>query len=301
MARKRIGMWLAGAALLASALAAGVAYAQRGSNVVDPYIWLEDKDGARAQAWVAAENARTLPRLQNDPRYKTFYAEALAIAAAKDRIPMPQQAMGRIVNFWRDVDHPQGILRWTTPEDYAAPQPAWRTLLDVDALSKAEGRKWVYKGMTCLAPEERLCLIALSEGGEDAITYREFDLATGQFVANGFVLPTSKQGAAWLDENTLLVSRDWGAGTMTASSYPFVVKKVTRGQALAQAIEVYRGAPDDQLGSYASVMTDGAGHRAMFIERQKTFFGADRFLWTPAGVRKLDLPARTSPATRSTP
>ena len=292
MKRNRIGWLLAGAALTMTAAAA---WAQRVANT-DPYIWLEDKDGSRAQAWVAAENARTLPRLQNDPRYRQFYAEALAIAAAKDRIPMPQQAMGRIVNFWRDSDHPQGVLRWTTMEDYAAPTPAWRTLLDVDALSAAEGRKWVYKGMTCLGPEERLCLVALSEGGEDAVTYREFDLAAGQFVVGGFVLPTSKQGAVWLDKDTLLVSRDWGAGTMTASSYPFVVKKVTRGQPLTQAVEVFRGAPDDQLGSYASVITDGAGNRAVFIERQKTFFGAERLLWRPERVTKLDLPARTAPA-----
>ncbi|MFK3890232.1 prolyl oligopeptidase family protein [Sphingomonas sp. NPDC079357] len=291
MARKRIGWWLAGATLIA---AAGTAWAQR-AGVADPYIWLEDKDGARAQAWVATENARTLPRLQNDPRYARYFAEALAIAAAKDRIPMPQQVMGRIVNFWRDADHPQGLLRWTTLENYAAPAPDWRTLLDLDALSRAEGRKWVYKGLTCLAPEERLCLIALSEGGEDAVTYREFDLAAGQFVPDGFVLPTSKQGAAWLDKDHLLVSRDWGPGTMTASSYPFVVKKVSRGAELAEADEIYRGAPDDQLGTYASVMTDGSGNRAVFIERQKTFFGADRLLWTPAGVTKLDLPARTAP------
>ena len=84
------------------------------------------------------------------------------------------------------------------------------TLLDLDALSKAEGKKWVWKGLTCLSPEDRLCLIALSEGGEDAIEYREFDLQTGQFVPNGLRLSTSKQGAAWLDKDTLLVSRDWG-------------------------------------------------------------------------------------------
>ena len=295
MAGARIGKWLAGAALVGSGIVAGLAYAQRATDR-DPYVWLEDNNGSRAQAWVAAENARTLPRLQNDPRYKGFYEEARAIAAAKDRIPMPQQVMGRIVNFWRDADHPQGILRWTTVDDYAARQPAWRTLLDVDALSKTDGRKWVYKGMTCLSPEERLCLIALSEGGEDAITLREFDLAAGRFVEGGFVLPTSKQGAVWIDKDTLLVSRDWGAGTMTASSYPFVIKKLVRGQPLSQATEVFRGAADDQLGSYASVMTDGAGHRAVFIERQKTFFGAERSLWTPAGVTKLALPARTAPA-----
>ena len=61
-----------------------------------------------------------------------------------------------------------------------------------------------------LSPEERLCLVALSEGGEDAITYREFDVAAGQFVPGGFVLPTSKQGATWLDKDTLLALKRKG-------------------------------------------------------------------------------------------
>ena len=89
----------------------------------DPFIWLEDKDGAKPLAWVEAENARTLPRLQNDPRYQTFYQEALTIAAAKDRIPAPDQRFGRVYNFWRDAEHPHGLWRWTTEADYAAPAP----------------------------------------------------------------------------------------------------------------------------------------------------------------------------------
>ena len=262
----------------------------------DPYIWLEDKDGAKPLQWVEAENARTLPRLQNDPRYRTFYAEALAIAAAKDRIPMPTQAHGRIVNFWRDADHPQGLWRWTTPADYSQPAPAWKTLIDLDALSKAEGRKWVWKGFTCLEPDERLCLVALSEGGEDAVTYREFDLEAGAFVPNGFTLPTSKQDATWIDRDTLLVSRDWGTGTLTQSGYPFVLKAVKRGQPLAQATEVYRGAAGDQVSTGAGVVTDGQGNRAVFITRGVTFFGTETSLYTDGKVVKLDIPARARPA-----
>ncbi|AOW23585.1 prolyl oligopeptidase [Sphingomonas melonis TY] len=278
-------------------LAATSAFAQSTPVTdTDPYIWLEDKDGAKPLAWVEAENARTLPRLQNDPRYKGFYADALAIASAKDRIPMPNQLFGRIYNFWRDADHPQGIWRWTSEADYAAPQPKWTVALDLDALSKAEGKKWVWKGASCLHPEERLCLVALSEGGEDAISYREFDLATGQFVPGGFSLPKSKQGASWLDKDTLLVSRDWGAGTMTGSSYPFVVKMVKRGQPLDAAKEIFRGAPTDQLGTYAGVITDGQGHRLVTIERRTTFFGGETHVWTPEGTKKLDIPARTFPA-----
>ncbi|MBW6523653.1 prolyl oligopeptidase family serine peptidase [Sphingomonas sp. RHCKR47] len=259
----------------------------------DPYIWLEDKDGAKPLAWVAAENARTLPRLQNDPRYKQFYAEALAIASAKDRIAMPMQLHGRIYNFWRDADHPQGVLRWTTRQGYAASEPAWTIALDLDALSRAENKKWVWKGLTCLEPDERRCLVALSEGGEDAVTYREFDLETGAFVPNGFNLPTSKQGADWIDADTLIVSRDWGPGTMTGSGYPFVVKRVKRGQPLSQAEEIYRGKPEDQLGTYGMVMEDGSGNRVVMVQRRPTFFGGETLVEHDGKLVKLDVPART--------
>ncbi|WP_425567158.1 prolyl oligopeptidase family serine peptidase [Sphingomonas cynarae] len=285
----------ASALAIAAVVAITPLVAQTTAMTDDPYIWLEDKDGAKPLAWVEAENARTLPRLQNDPRYAGFYAQALAIASAEDRIPMPDQRFGRIYNFWRDAQHPQGIWRWTSEADYAAAQPRWTTALDLDALSKAEGKQWVWKGANCLQPEDRYCLVNLSAGGEDAVTLREFDLQTGQFVPGGFDLPTSKQGAAWLDRDTLLVSRDWGAGTLTASSYPFVVKMVKRGQPLAAATEVYRGEPGDQLGTYAGVMTDGAGHRLVLIGRRQQFFGGDTLVWTPKGTHKLDIPARAHP------
>ncbi len=284
-----------GAGLASGPALAQVAPMTQTNTAADPYIWLEDKDGAKPLAWVEAENARTLPRLQNDPRYKTFYAEALAIAAAKDRIPMPNQLFGRLYNFWRDAEHPQGIWRWTSEAGYAQAEPVWTTALDLDALSKAEGKKWVWKGASCLPPEEQLCLVALSEGGEDAVTYREFDLKAGAFVTDGFVLPTSKQGATWIDADTLMVSRDWGAGSMTASGYPFVVKAVKRGQPLTAAREIFRGVPSDQLGSYADVMTDGQGHRVTMIQRRETFFGGDKHIVTPTGLVKLDVPARVFP------
>ena len=281
--------------LATAALAASPSFAQTAAMTDnDPHIWLEDKDGAKSLAWVEAENARTLPRLQNDPRYETYYQQALAIAAAKDRIPMPDQRFGRIYNFWRDQDHPHGIWRWTTEAGYAAADPQWTTALDVDALGRAEGKQWVFKGATCLQPEERLCLVALSEGGEDAVTYREFDLQAGQFVANGFVLPTSKQDVTWIDQNTLLVSRDWGQGTMTQSGYPFVVKLLKRGQSLDGATEVFRGDVGDQVSTGAGVVTDAKGERLVYLTRGRTFFGNDKLIWTTQGVKPTDLPQRTS-------
>ena len=266
--------------------------AQSAPMTDDPYIWLEDKDGAKALAWVETENARTLPRLQNDPRYKTFYAEAFAIASAQDRIPMPQLVGGKVTNLWRDEAHPQGLWRWTTPESYATPAPQWTTLIDLDALSKTEGKKWVWKGVTCLQPDERRCLVSLSEGGEDATTVREFDLAAGRFVENGFVLPVSKQEVDWVDADTLIVARDWGAGTLTKSTYPFVVKLVKRGKALAEAQEIYRGTVDD-IGTGGTTYVDGKGNRAVVVANSKTFFESEYALWTPQGLKAMPLPAKS--------
>ena len=84
----------------------------------DPYIWLEEKDSPRSLAWVEAHNAVTVKRLEADARYKTLYDEALALASAKDRIPMPRFLGGEIYNFWQDADHLRGIWRKTSLADY---------------------------------------------------------------------------------------------------------------------------------------------------------------------------------------
>src|SRR5579871_5693671 len=207
--------------------------AARAAAADDPFVWLEDVNGEKPLAWVRAENAKTVGVLEADPRFATLHAEALHIAQAKDRIPEPAMIGDKIYNFWRDADHERGVWRRTSPRDYATPEPRWTTVLDLDALARTENANWVWHGANCRAPAYDRCLVSLSDGGEDASTDREFDLTSGQFVPGGFDLPHSKQNVDWLDDDTLLVARDWGPGTMTASGYPFVVKTLRRGQALA--------------------------------------------------------------------
>ncbi|MGA8660761.1 MAG: hypothetical protein WB644_00490 [Candidatus Cybelea sp.] len=191
-----------------------------GAANTDPYVWLEDVHGARAIAWVKAENAKTLAALQTDPNFSTLYAQALAIAQAKDRVPVPAFIAGQVYNFWQDDEHVRGIWRHTTPADYASASPNWTTTLDLDELATAENANWVWKGADCVWPAENRCLIFLSDGGEDAVTVREFDLTNAAFVKDGFTLTHGKQNAAWEDADTLLVSREWSPGDLTASGYP---------------------------------------------------------------------------------
>lgn len=235
--------------------------------------YLTEVSGAQALDWVEAQNRRTLGTLESDPRYAGFYADALEVGESQDRLAKPRFLGGHIWNFWQDAHHPRGIWRQTTLASYRALLTSWVTKLDVDELARRENANWVFEGADCLRPRERYCLVALSEGGEDAQTLREYDSQAGLFVRNGFVLPRSKQSAAWIDRDTLLVGRDWdGTGeTLTASGYPFVVKRLGRGQRPDQAIEVARGAKDD-VAVEPVVLTDGEGHQLVLIRRSPTFF-----------------------------
>ncbi len=278
------------------AFAPAVLYAQTISTAQpsdDPYLWLEELNGARALDWVKTENAKTLKVLQNDPHFAGFYADALAINQAKDRIPLPTIINGRVYNFWQDADHVRGIWRSTTVADYAQPAPAWTTVLDLDALAKAEGKNWTWQGADCDSPSRERCIISLSEGGEDASTLREFDLTTRSFVTGGFDLPRGKQSSAWASADTLLVSREWQSGDLTASGYPYIVKSIKRGQPLSAATEVFRGEKSD-VSVNPFLLTDGTGKRALGIDRGVSFFESEKRLITPAGLRKLNVPVKSS-------
>jgi len=280
--------------LLAIVILHMMAQAQSSSTEpADPYIWLEEVSSPRAMEWVQTHNARTTHRLEADPRYARNYAEALAIAGAKDRIPQPRFLHGEIYNFWQDGEHLRGIWRKTTLDDYASPQPHWTTVLDIDALNKAEGRSWVFKGAEVLEPEETRCMIQLSDGGEDAVIAREFDLEAARFVEGGFTLPRGKHRVAWEDEDTLLIATDWSPGDLTASGYPFVVKRLKRGQPLSAAVEVFRGTKDDGgYGVSPIVLHDGQARALAFIDRPLDTFRSEKYILTERGAERSNVPAK---------
>ena len=277
------------AALSGAAMTA--AHAQAGAD--DPYLWLEDVSAQRSMDWVNAHNAKAQAVLEADSRYQAYYDEALAIAQAKDRIPFGRFLNGQVYNFWQDADHVRGLFRRTGLADYQAQSPAWQTVLDVDALATAEKANWVFKGASCARPSERRCLINLSDGGEDAVTVREFDLPTGTFVEGGFVLPKGKQRISWEDENTLLVSREWAPGELGRTGYPFIVKRLKRGQPLSAATEVFRGQADDGgYGVTPYVLRDGQNRTLAVIDRPLDTFRSETYILTAKGAQRVAIPAK---------
>ena len=267
-----------------------------GVRAADDHLALEEVEGAEAMAFVAESNRRALAALEGDRRYETFRQQAEAILTATDRIPSPSFLGEGIGNFWQDAANPKGVWRRTTLESYRSADTQWETMLDIDALARAEGRDWVWKGADCLAPNETRCLVSLSDGGKDAVVVREFDTSTGLWVEDGFILPEGKHRIEWLDRDTLLVATDFGAGTLTESGYPFIVKSLKRGETLAQATELYRGdIGDGGYGISPSVFRDGAGAvQAVLINRPLDTFRAESWLIDGDRVTKLALPERVS-------
>jgi prolyl oligopeptidase len=262
----------------------------------DPFIWLEDIEAPRSLDWVQGQNKLTAKRLESDPRYQRFHDEALAIFTAADRIAVPEFLGDGVGNLWQDAAHPKGVWRRSGLAGYRSADTPWETLIDLDALGKAEGRNLVFKGAACLAPDDRLCLVRLSDGGKDAVEIREFDTRSKRFVADGFHVPEGKSSAQWVDKDTLLVATDWsGTGAdLSRAGYPLELRTLRRGEASVSATAVFRGQASDN--SVGARVLRGRDHRvaAVVVQRGVSFFEAEHLLVTPKGTARLPMPRKVS-------
>ena len=266
--------------------------------VDDPYLWLEDVGGERALAWVRERKAAAEKEFATDPRFATLRGDLLTILDSQARIPLVVRMDRHLYNFWRDATNPRGLWRRTTLDDYRKLQPDWETVLDLDELARRENENWVWQGVECLRPEaprqpyER-CVVRLSRGGADAAVIREFDLESRQFVADGFRLPEAKQSATWKDRDHLWVASDFGAGSLTTSGYPRIVREWRRGTPLAAAATVFEGTTTDVgVGAWSE---RESGTRRDWVRRGVDFWDAEYHVMVDGALQRLELPGDAMP------
>jgi prolyl oligopeptidase len=258
------------------------------SNAPDPYLWLEDVDGEPALAWVREQNARTERALASSADFAASRGRILEVLDSREQIPYPQRWGDRLYNFWRDADQPRGLWRRTTLAEYRRPDPAWETLIDLDALGRSEGRNWVWAGASGLGPDYRRALVSLSLGGADATVVREFDLESRRFVEDGFVLAEAKNRATWIDADTLYVGSDFGPGSLTDAGYPRTLRRWRRGQPLAQAGTVFEAERDD-IGVVALVDRTPGFERTQVV-RHLDFYRQRQYLLEGERFVEIDKP-----------
>jgi prolyl oligopeptidase len=254
----------------------------------DPYLWLEEIEGERALAFVAQQNQLTLHRFAG----AGFARDRDMLAAIYDRpdnIPYVSRNDGLLHNLWKDADNPRGLWRRTTPDEFRKADPAWEILLDFDRLAAEEKEDWLPAGSSS-RPGKSRTLLRLSRGGSDAVVLREFDLDTKAFVADGFTLPEAKGGAAWLDDDTLLLSSVHGEDMATTSGYARTVRVWRRGAPFDQAPVIFE-VPREHMGVSGQVDDTGANQRVWLVN-QRDFFNFEIWLGDETGARtRLDLPS----------
>jgi prolyl oligopeptidase len=262
---------------LAAASLAGAAPAKESPAVsADPYAWLEDVTAERSLDWVKAHNAQAEAELASTPQFKQLESDIRAILDSDAKIPGVEKIGDYYYNFWKDKQHERGLWRRTTLQEYRKDKPRWETVIDLDALNKAEGENWVWHGVDCLRPVYQRCLIALSRGGADADVTREFDLSTKAWVTDGFFRDEAKGALGWIDRDTVYVYTDFGAGSMTSSGYPRIVKEWKRGTPIEQARVVYEGKPGDM---YIAALRDHTpGFERDFVSRTLAFYNDELYL-----------------------
>ncbi|WP_397533151.1 prolyl oligopeptidase family protein [Roseateles sp.] len=254
----------------------------------DHFQWLEEVQGRKALQFAADHSQRTEASLRQLPGFDGLVAELREVLESPDRLAPAEAISGQLYNFWRDREHPRGIWRRSPAADYLAGQPRWQTVLDLDALAKAEGEPWTWGGARCIEQPRLRCMVALSRGGGDAKVQREFDPGSGRFVAGGFMLPESKNSVAWIDPGTLAVATDFGAGSLTESGYPRQLKAWSRGQTLAQA-RLLLETPVSDVGLWVW-STDRSARPQLVVERRIGFFTGKQLLLRQGRLQEVPKP-----------
>lgn len=259
--------------------------------------WLEAPHDPAALAWARAATADTERRLSARPVHAEVVRELRAALDAPPAEPDVVPLGARALRFLRDAAHPYGLLQVAARDARGAPG-AWRTVLDVGALREREGvpyelQAYDFSG-ACAAPDYARCLLRLSPGGGDEVEIREFDLAAGEFVADGFRVPRARAFAEWIDRDRVLVEHTVGDAPRTAAGWPAEVRLWSRGEALDAARPVYTAQPSDAIVQLGAV---GAGDaRRGVIVRSIDYSTFEVHLVDRAGaVERVELPRALKP------
>jgi prolyl oligopeptidase len=257
----------------------------------DPYLWLEDILGEEPLNWVRARNEPTVSEFSGE-EFERMRTQALEVLDTDARIPYVRRRGEYLYNFWRDAANPRGLWRRTTLDSYRSHSPDWDVLIDVDELARVDDEKWVWAGANVIYPEHTRALISLSRGGSDAAIVREFDISTREFVDGGFALAEAKSATSWADPDTLLIGTDFGAGSLTESGYPRIVKRWRRGQPVEDAQTVFEGSPSDVIATAGVDRTPGF-ERTM-LRRAIDFFNDQVYELRGEELIRIDAPTDAS-------
>lgn len=256
----------------------------------DQYEWLEDILGEESLRWVKERNEISVRTFNGWSKFESTSQKILQSLETKAKVPFVYFIdRGFVYNVWYDENHIQGLLRRMLLTDFKHKKESWETILDIDQLSQAENQKWVYHGFH-LSPNGKRAMVALSPGGTDANVMREFDLSMKSFVPNGFYLALSKGSSEWLNDDVLLVTRDYGPSTVTHCGYPRQMRKLLRDQKTEEASVIFEIPANE---SFLFVEADHFEKSSIILVYQRMdFYSGKFFVLENESFNQIDLPEK---------
>lgn len=293
-------------ALLFTAGTSAVVAQNTPPQALDPYLYMEDLADAQASAWVREQTSRTQNEVRDMPGYQERNDSNIKILTRREfAIQYPSTIGDVIYNQYRDTRYPSGVWRSTTFDEYQKEQRTnWRVLFRVDAFNNEEKANWVWGGARVqplnlpgsasqgLNGSPKRAMLFLSRGGSDAGIHREFDLDNLKLVPTnegGFEIPEGKNWVAWWSADELLISADFGQGSLTASGYPRELRLWKRGTPLSTARPLFSAdAKDVQVNWRVDI--DAQGQRRLMAQRRLSFDTRATYLWDGHVFNPLPVP-----------
>ncbi|HET59711.1 MAG TPA: S9 family peptidase [Chloroflexi bacterium] len=162
-----------------------------GTQVPDPYRWMEDIDSPETTAWVQAQNELTQRYLATIPQREAIKARMTELWNY-EKFSAPYRKGGRIFYSHNDGLQNQSVLFW---QETLASEP--KILLDPNTLS-ADGT--VALSAVEISSDGRRMAYSLSESGSDWVEWHVRDVDSGEDLPD--VIRWSKfSGASWTKDS----------------------------------------------------------------------------------------------------
>ncbi|MGI8809288.1 MAG: prolyl oligopeptidase family serine peptidase [Acidimicrobiales bacterium] len=165
-----------------------------GTEVHDPYRWLEDGDSDAVARWSASQNARTRAVLDALPARPALHARLLGLLQV-GTVGAPHVVAGRVFTLEREGDQDQAVLMMRSAVDREAPARAVVDPHDM-AADHAASIDWFTP-----SPDGRLVAYGVSEGGSEHGTLRIVDVDTGTHLGDS-IPHVRHPSLAWLPDGS---------------------------------------------------------------------------------------------------
>ncbi len=234
-----------------------VVESQHGTEVADPYRWMETTSPEVA-AWVTAENAVSQPYLESIPARAAIQKrltelwnyEQYGYSWLDDKSRMPIKRGGRYFYVENRGSQNQGVLYWASALDA---KPA--VLVDPNTLSKdATASLADYS----ISPDGRYVAYAVSDGGTDWDTWHVREVETGRDLPD-LIGDTKFTGVSWLPDASAFYYSRYPKGTdgKGDDQQQVSVYRHRLGSAQAADEHVYSITDNPRYNPYATVSEDG--------------------------------------------